>query len=156
MNPEEKNQEILENTNIQVNTISPQKIEIFENTGDREKPLISERAEIPLKPTPETPDEPEDTTYLAALSALYEAGIADPAAGRLARMLHVTPEYVRAHVEQANAQGRPLGTAVYRMEHAWPMPVEKRLPTVEDKIKHFYEHDPREGKHPRHNGASGP
>lgn len=159
---EEKKQEILEKTNILVNTEIPAKTGIFEKTGDPgkppipEAPEISQAGELPLKPVPEDPSQPEDPAFLAALGALHDAGIVDPAARRLARLLHVTPEYVRAHVEQANAERRPLGTAVYRMEHGWPMPVEKRLPTVEDKIKHFFEHDPRERKHPRHDGASGP
>jgi len=38
---------------------------------------------------------------------------------RLARLPHITPEYVRAHVERARREGRGLGAAVFRMERHW-------------------------------------
>ena len=54
-----------------------------------------------------------------AVKALQEAGIHDPALSRLARLPHITPEYVRAHVERARREGRGLGAAVFRMERHW-------------------------------------
>ena len=81
----------------------------------------------------------EDENFVTALYALYDAGVREPTAGRLARMRHVTPEYITAHVEQANAQGFGLGMAVYRMEHAWPLTEEKAVLTVEDRIRKFIE-----------------
>ena len=76
---------------------------------------------------------PNDPT----LQALYDAGIREPAASRLARLPHVTPEYVRTHVEQANAQGFSLGIAIYRIEHGWPTRPRRAVPTVEDRIRKF-------------------
>jgi hypothetical protein len=80
---------------------------------------------------------PEDEAFVKTLQALYDSGIREPAAGRLARLPHVSPGYVPAHVAQANAQGCRLGTAVYRIEHGWPLARDKPVLTVEDRIKNF-------------------
>lgn len=56
-----------------------------------------------------------------ALRALLQAGIREPKASALARLAHVTPEYVRAHVRKALEQGHALGTAIHRIERAWPL-----------------------------------
>lgn len=79
--------------------------------------------------------QPENPQLADNLRALHKAGIREPAAARLARLPHVTPEYVTAHVEQANAQGFELGIAIYRIEHAWP--VRRDVPTVDDRIRRF-------------------
>lgn len=52
------------------------------------------------------------------LRALDDAGIAEPKRSHLARLPHITPDYVRAHLDGATSTGQ----AIYRMEHAWPMP----------------------------------
>ncbi len=83
------------------------------------------------------PETIEDENFVKTLHALYDAGIREPTAGRLARLPHVTPEYVAAHVEQANAQGFRLGTAIYRIEHGWPIPEEKSVLSVDERIKRF-------------------
>jgi hypothetical protein len=83
------------------------------------------------------PDAKEEEGFVRALYALFDAGIREPTAGRLARLPHVTPQYVAAHVALANAQGFRLGVAIYRMEHGWPMPRTKAVLTVEDRIRKF-------------------
>jgi hypothetical protein len=65
---------------------------------------------------------PGDPRFPEAMTALQEAGIHDPALSRLARLPHVTAEYVRAHVEKARLEGRGLGAAVFRMERHWRVP----------------------------------
>ena len=82
-------------------------------------------------------DDKEEEGFVRALHALFDAGITEPTAGRLARLPYVTPEYVGAHVALANAQGYRLGVAIYRMEHGWPMPKTKAVLTVEDRIRRF-------------------
>ena len=86
---------------------------------------------------PEAAEDVEDERVVRTLHALYDAGITEPTAGRLARLPHVSPEYVSEHVEQANAQGFTLGTAIYRIEHGWPLPAGKPVLTVEERIKKF-------------------
>ncbi len=93
---------------------------------------------VPSKQLEESEDR-EDPNFVRTLYALYDAGIHEPTAGRLARLPHVSAEYVTAHVEQANAQGFGLGSAIYRIEHAWPMPEKKAVLTVEDRIRKFLE-----------------
>jgi hypothetical protein len=81
--------------------------------------------------------QPENPHFAANLRALRAAGIREPAASRLARLPHVTPEYIKTHVEQANAQGFELGTAIYRIQHAWPVRSRNEVPTVNDRIRRF-------------------
>ena len=88
---------------------------------------------------PQDSEDAEDPNVVKTLYALYDAGVHEPTAGRLARLPHVSPEYVAAHVEQANAQGYGLGVAIYRIEHAWPLPEKKAVLTVEDRIRKFLE-----------------
>ncbi len=85
----------------------------------------------------EDPEDKEDEHFVTALYTLYDAGVQEPTAGRLARLAHVSADYVTAHIEQANAQGFGLGVAIYRIEHAWPLPEKKPLLTVEERIKRF-------------------
>ena len=85
----------------------------------------------------ESGEDREDENFVKTLHALYDAGIHEPTAGRLARLPHVNAGYVAAHVEQANVQGFGLGVAVYRIEHAWPLPEKKTVLTVEDRIRKF-------------------
>jgi hypothetical protein len=88
---------------------------------------------------PHDAEEMEDANVVKTLYALYDAGIHEPTAGRLARLPDVTPDYVAAHVELANAQGYGLGVAIHRIEHAWPLPEKKAVLTVEDRIRKFLE-----------------
>ncbi len=83
----------------------------------------------------------ENPQFAANLRALHEAGIREPTATRLARLCHVTPEYITAHVAQANAQGFELGTAIYRIQHAWPLRRRQEVPTVDDRIRRFLGQD---------------
>ncbi len=87
-------------------------------------------------------DQPPPNPHFAAnLRALRAAGIRDPAAARLARLPHVSPAYIAAHVELANAQGFALGTAIYRIEHGWPLRSRRQVPTVNDRIRRFLGED---------------
>lgn len=56
------------------------------------------------------------------LRVCAELGIGEPKRSSLSRLPHVTPEMIRAHVEQALAEGRTLGTAIYRIENNWALP----------------------------------
>jgi hypothetical protein len=82
-------------------------------------------------------DDREDLRFVNNLYALYDAGVREPTAGRLARLPHVNPKYIAAHVDAANAQGFTLGTAIHRIEHAWPVPHTKESLSVDDKISRF-------------------
>ena len=82
-------------------------------------------------------EEGRDPKFMKTLHALYDAGIREPTAGRLAVLQHVTPEYIAAHVEHAHDQGRELGTAIYRMEHGWPAPHKKVHLSVEASLRRF-------------------
>lgn len=75
------------------------------------------------------------------LRALYDAGVREPIATRLARLPHVNPEYVAAHVKHALAQRATLGTAIYRIQHAWPLPPRRRERSVEEQIRRFLRKD---------------
>ena len=83
----------------------------------------------------------ENPNFAANLRALHEAGIRQPTARRLARLPHVTPEYIRGHVEQANAQGFELGVAIYRIQHGWALRSRQDVPTVDDRIRRFLGED---------------
>lgn len=85
--------------------------------------------------------EKDDRNFVLSLYALLEAGIEEPTAGRLARLPHVTPEFIRRHVELANAEGFSLGVAIYRIEHAWPLPSRTRVITVDERIRRFLGQD---------------
>lgn len=63
--------------------------------------------------------------FEANLEAAYQAGIRDPKARHIAAMDHVTPQLIRDHVAQVQAQGLSLGTAIYRIEHNWSAPADK-------------------------------
>jgi hypothetical protein len=82
-------------------------------------------------------DDREDPRFVNNLYALYDAGVREPTAGRLAGLPHVNPEYIVAHINAANAQGFTLGTAIHRIEHAWPIPHTKQSLSVDDKISRF-------------------
>jgi hypothetical protein len=69
-----------------------------------------------LQPPDSRPGDPKNPE---AMEALLEAGIHEPALSRLARLPHITPEYVRGHVEKARLEGRGLGAAVFRMQRGW-------------------------------------
>jgi hypothetical protein len=80
--------------------------------------------------------------------ALREAGIEDPWLSRLAAMPHMTPEYVRGHVDQALAEGRSVGAAIWRMRQRWRVPRGRpqegkprmtRRQVVEEQIRRFIE-----------------
>lgn len=107
------------------------------NAADTGRIESSLRGEESPEAEPMPADDKEEEGFVRSLYALFDAGIREPTAGRLARLPHVTPEYVAAHVALANAQGFRLGVAIYRMEHGWPMPKTNEVLTVEDRIRRF-------------------
>lgn len=68
------------------------------------------------------PHSPQRTPVTSEVHrALLQSGIREPKASALARLDHVTPDYVRAHVRKAREQGHALGTAIHRIQNAWPL-----------------------------------
>jgi hypothetical protein len=57
-------------------------------------------------------------------AAALKAGIRDPKATTLAKLPHVTPDFIRGHIAWVKKQGNSEGTAIYRIEHNWPVPDE--------------------------------
>jgi hypothetical protein len=123
------------------------------STGGQEEEGMQEEQDLqPPASKPGNPRIPE------AADALREAGIQDPALSRLARLPHITPEYVRAHVERARREGRGLGAAVFRMERHWRvtsnLPAENVSPEsrrtkARENIRRFLE---GKGSHANHSG----
>jgi hypothetical protein len=105
------------------------------NLEDKELLLEGESAESGPKFPPSRHDFSEN------LHALMEAGIREPAASMLASLPHVTPAYVREHVEQVLAEGQKLGAAIYRMRRGWLPPTKKRgrQAEVAERIRRFAE-----------------
>jgi hypothetical protein len=96
------------------------------SSSSRGENLISSTHPQNKKEDPEDDDDAnQDPGFLENRAALHKAGIREPAAGRLARLAHVNPAYIAAHVGQAAAQGLPLGTAIYRIKHGWPVATPK-------------------------------
>jgi hypothetical protein len=54
-------------------------------------------------------------------------GIRDPKASELSALPHVTPEFIQAHVDATEAEGRPLGTAIYRIIHQWSPQIDEKV-----------------------------
>jgi len=92
---------------------------------------------------PETPlsgqGEETQMRFAANLQAMRRAGIREPAASRLARLPHVTPGYVAAHVRAAREKGLDLGTVVSRMQQGWgpPESASRGRRTVQEQIDRF-------------------
>ena len=82
-------------------------------------------------------DAAQSEDFLKNRQAFYAAGIREPTAGRLSRLAHVNPAYIAAHVEQAKAQGLAVGSAIYRIQHGWPVKPRKPVLTIEEKIRRF-------------------
>lgn len=98
--------------------------------AESNEPADDESASVPEDLAPE--DEPADETDPESDAeedeipedpdvrrALKQAGIREPAASRLAVLPHITPRLVRDEVAKAYADGRPIGSAIYRLEHGW-------------------------------------
>jgi len=66
-------------------------------------------------------EDPESGTSGLCLKACDVVGIREPKRSMLAKLDHVTPAKIHGHVAQALAGGLSLGTAVYRIEHDWPI-----------------------------------
>lgn len=85
-------------------------------------------AQIRLIPPPPDPgtsniEAPDQQSVLAALDA---AGIGEPARSQLAALPHITPDYIAAHVAQAERDGGSLGMAIWRMQKKWRAPKQPR------------------------------
>jgi len=53
---------------------------------------------------------------------LHQAGIYEPTASQLARMPHVTLEYVQAHVRKAQREKTDTGLLIHRIRSQDPLP----------------------------------
>lgn len=74
----------------------------------------------PLTYLEEQEEEGDDSDLIGVVyKALDAAGIREPKRSKLARLKHVTPELIEAHVRQAKEEHMPLGTAIYRIEFDW-------------------------------------
>jgi len=77
------------------------------------------------EPEQETIENRDIRGFAANHAAALQAGIRDPKASELSALPHVTPEYIQAHVAQAQEDGHPLGTAIYRIIHNWSVQVDE-------------------------------
>lgn len=69
----------------------------------------------------EQEESPESENFRFCLAACDEVGIRKPKREKIARLEHVTPEFIREHVKTAKAQGFPIGTAIFRIENNWEL-----------------------------------
>jgi DNA-binding MarR family transcriptional regulator len=110
----------------------------FQNpkTSDSGKILLSSssvQADSLLLEEEEEEESPESENFGLCLRACDAVGIREPKRSKISRLPRVTPEFIRAHVEWGRAQGVPLGTVIYRIEHEWTPPT-KYLGVSEDSI----------------------
>jgi hypothetical protein len=96
-------------------------------------------------------EEEQGADFAQSYRALMRAGIREPAASQLARLPHVNPAYIAAHVEAALNSEHGLGMAIYRMRYGWPAPerraaarreqdsVKRRQAEVAEMIRRFLE-----------------
>ena len=63
--------------------------------------------------------------FYESLKELHRAGIHRPTDEKLARLSHVTPEYIRAHVEQAKKEHIRTGLLVHRIRCGDPAPFDE-------------------------------
>jgi len=75
------------------------------------------RVSLPLEEEQEEP--PESENFGFCLRACDEVGIREPKRSQIARLDHVTPEFIRAHAKQAKDEGLAVGTAIYRIINNW-------------------------------------
>lgn len=101
----------------------------FSDSGQIQNPKFSDSGSSSCLLKKSLPLEEEEEDIAAesekirnCLAACDEMGIREPKRSSLSRLAHVTPEMIRAHVEQALAEGHTLGTAIYRIEHNWALP----------------------------------
>lgn len=95
----------------------------LQNTEKRTSDLASSSGtNVPLLLEEEQEEESQESTKrTSVLVACDQVGIREPARSRLAELEHVTPRLVKAHSDYAKAQDKSLGTAIYRIEHDWPI-----------------------------------
>ena len=78
-------------------------------------------------------EERQDASEIRAIrQALRQAGIGEPMASRLARMAHITPEYLQAHLLQAQRDNIPKGLLVHRLRENDLAPELNRYGHLED------------------------
>ena len=63
---------------------------------------------------------------------LLDYGISEPSASQLARLLHINPDYIAAHVQAAKDSPFGLGMAVYRMRYNWSASIVRRQKTRQE------------------------
>jgi hypothetical protein len=72
----------------------------------------------------QTPQERRKT--LETLDVLHAGRVFDPKAWELAMMSHIDAPYAAGHLESAELDGHPPGTAISRMAQGWDVPVPKK------------------------------
>lgn len=81
------------------------------------------------------PDKTKPPNFLACMDTLREYCVVGRKAEQIAELEWVTPEYIRAHMEQTRQEGdelkSPVGLAVYRIQEGAPLP-KKRVRRDED------------------------
>lgn len=103
--------------------------------GESEKFRLSSSSSLISGPTSCQEEEEEDRknsdSFYANYRALKGYGIREPALTRLAAAEWVTPEYIHAHVRRARLDKGTLGTAIFRMDKEWELPIiEDETPVV--------------------------
>ena len=93
--------------------------------------------------------EPENRNYSENLKTLHGFGIRDPKASLLAGLSHVTPDFIRGHVEQADQDGHSVGTAIHRIENNWALRLKKEAkPSVFSTLLARRQEDDDDADHP--------
>jgi len=61
----------------------------------------------------------ENRGFQENLSILLAHGVGEPKASQLAKLHHVTPDFINAHFTAIKGSTLTIGTAIYRIEHNW-------------------------------------
>jgi hypothetical protein len=72
---------------------------------------------------------------------LRAGGVDEETADRLARLPQSTPDFVTRHLAWAEEQGRPVGTAIFRIKKGWSPPKKKKEEEADDD-RHKYINGP--------------
>lgn len=86
----------------------------------KKRPGRSRRSTLEKESTQPRNDSPQPPAEV--LKALHQAGIYEPTAGELARMPHVTLEYVQAHARKAQREQITIGLLIHRIRSQDPLP----------------------------------
>jgi len=97
----------------------------------------SSSSKLNLPSNLEEQEEQDDSDLIGVVAALDAAGIREPKRSQLAKLKHVTPEFVDAHVRQCKAEGLEIGTAIYRIQNNWS-PGERYMTKPDESLVGYY------------------